>query len=336
MRSKRLAWIAGAVLILIMPMQRAVASEPSERKAIHDEVAVAWYRNDVAMLQQISEEWRSSKARAPSGAWKLALFYQSMKHIFESGNWGAADNSDDDELLDGWQRTYPASATPRILKALVLMRRGANARKYAAEGRPPLAGWQPEIEQFKSAQRTLEDARGTAAQDPHWYAAMIQVLFEQRADVAEILTLHHEALTAHPEYDATHAIMMTGLLSLWAPNMAMIEKFAQTVRNATRDSAGDIAYARLYMHVYHTYLDAKIFHRSAASWEQMKSGLQHIVADYPVPWNVSHLALFSCIFADHAVGAKAFAALGPSPVRDVWKQPQVFEACRRHMTIGSK
>ena len=141
--------------------------------------------------------------------------------------------------------------------------------------------------------------------------------------------LHQEAAALEPGYDATHIAAMTAVSELLSSSPERIEQFANTVRQAVGGTRGDEAYARIYINYYQTRFDPKSFHQSGVSYPRLKAGMEQLVAAYPVAWNLSHYAFFACVYGDHAGVGEMFAKLGPSPVREVWRHPQVFDSCKR-------
>jgi hypothetical protein len=319
-------------LLVGIHLSPASANEVEERAAMRNEVAMAWYRNNIAELEAHGERLRSTRALTPSGVWKLTHYYAALQQILASSNSSSAENRADDELLEGWQRTYPESPAPVIARAMLAKMRAGTAKKFVAADRPPLAGWQPDVEYISDAREILERRKLTASRDPHWYVVMTQVLHEQGATPAEIILLHQEATALEPGYDATHFAAMTTISELLSAFPDRIEQFANTVRQAVGGIRGDEAYARLYMNYYQARFDPKTFHKSGVAYLRLKAGIEQVVAAYPIDWNVSHYALFACVYGDHSAVATMFAKLGSSPVREVWKHPMVFDSCKRMAT----
>jgi len=67
-----------------------------------------------------------------------------------------------------------------------------------------------------------------------------------------------------------------------------LESFANYAVQKTRSEDGNIAYARIYMHVYGDYND--IFKDTKVSWRKLKIGFDEMVKKYPDNWNFNYYA----------------------------------------------
>jgi hypothetical protein len=327
----RSIWRAVAVMTMIVGLLPAssIANEIEERGQMRDEIAIAWYKGDVTGLENMSHRLRSQNARSPSGVWRMAQFYEALQAIIVAGNWRTVESEHDDKVLKEWRAAHPQSPTPIIAQAMLLRWWSKNAQWAVAPNRPPLSGWQPEIEYLREARKLLEDTKSVAALDPHWYAIMVQILSEQKEAATEIILLHQEAMAAKPLYDATHATAINALLERWPLDRDRLEVFANTVRLSVGSPHGDAAYARMYINLYQARFEPSTFHQSGVHYSRLKAGMEQIITAYPVAWNINHFAVFACLNGDHPWLGKLLAKIKAAPIREVWKHPKVFDACKR-------
>ncbi len=164
-------------------MQVAFAqSELEVRSSIEASVQKAFLSRNYALLESEATEFRSTKARTPSGIWKLTVFYWGInKAIERETNYNPQNFDAVYSIAAGWVAAYPKSPTAHIVESRVMYNQGMafRGRGFANEVNP--AAWQPFTELVAKAKDNLEKYKAVASVDPEWYLTMLTVARLQRS-----------------------------------------------------------------------------------------------------------------------------------------------------------
>jgi hypothetical protein len=205
--------------------QPANADEIAEQQAIFDATKAAILSHDIEALETMSSDFRESKSRTASGAWKLDCFYitfESARFVFGE-HWKEIAYDKLEALALEWLEAYPNSKSGNITYAMALLNKGWMARggKYAYA--VTASGWSELARYGKLTREHLEKTRAFASDDPQWYATMILLATLESRPRAEITALSAEALAREPTYARTVANIVNSNLPKWGGTKASLD-----------------------------------------------------------------------------------------------------------------
>jgi hypothetical protein len=329
-----LVWLSA--LALMIPACAADAGqvearsndELAERTAIFDQVKAAIDDRDYAALNAMAEEYRTRRARTPSGTWKLAYFYYGVIGHLPAENPGAKCLRIGDTVFADWAAVDPAAPAPYIAQAAALtgygrcLRGGAYAAATAPEAVTAMR------EQVHKARDVLERHRDVASVDPQYYAEWIDILQVDTRPDDDIDAVLDEATSREPYYHQTYFSAARYLLPQWHGRPGDIERLA---RYAADRSAGDEG-TGAYVRVFWSLEDCHCFNLADVDWPMMKSAMRDVVKAYPNDWNAANFARFACMASDTPAMGEFFA-LTPNDSGTLWQSHAKWEQCRRMTEI---
>jgi hypothetical protein len=283
-----------------------------------------WFKRDFESLDNLAEHWRQSRVRTTSGLWKLSIFYKVFDDYREGAMASDFPGGDDWKVVDDWIAARPASPTPIIVKALMLI---SQAQKVEPS-RVPTNPYGPNPDILRAIRELLETNKANASRDPHWYTAMLRLLRLENANDDDLIVEHAEALRVHPQYYQTHFEMFSHFVKRWWPNKTMVDGFANTVVEGTKDTEGQMLYARLYSNAVIELNDGAFFSPEKAQWGKLQLGFEQIADAYPSDWNAQHYAFFACMARDRPTSRRLFADFSSTVVREAWQASIVYEQCK--------
>jgi hypothetical protein len=97
------------------------ADEAKAQNAVVDAVNATIAANDFARLSKMEAEFRASRARTPSGSWKLAIFHAALQYTLKDGlERDAGCTYRKAPFLARWAKAEPSSPAPAITDAASL------------------------------------------------------------------------------------------------------------------------------------------------------------------------------------------------------------------------
>lgn len=314
------------------PRLRMTATFESDLRArLRDEFIGLVYEEGFRSLEKLSERYRTTDARTPSGLPVLWKFYGGIEGVYGKG---LEENYDRVEgRLKSYLEAYPSSPTPIVLYADLMKEKARLLRDRKNE-----TGM---IDPFaeKAADKLLDqisnflDAHKEVGQaDPAWYIHMIDVGRFQLWPIEKIDALVDEGAKRHRGH---YNILFAGaLVHIHNPATsdvsAEIERYA---RNVSKYAAGDESaalYARIYWFVEQVYFGYGIFQYSYADWPYMRRGFETITKTYPGGWNENAFAYFSCLAGDAAKLRELLRVVETykeEPPWEIWRASELRNAC---------
>jgi hypothetical protein len=317
-----------ALLVLVLPAVSFGEDELAVREAIGREAAVLFRAGRFAELDAQAAEFRASKARTPSGLWKLTNFYSGLARSFDSRRREELYWQQLEFESRKWIKASPKSPTAHLVHASILINRGWSYRGngYAQSVDPK--DWPPFYEHVGRARRHLEEQKGVAAVDPRWYEQMAWIAVYQNWKADAFDALIDEGLRREPLFYQTYFAAMTYYSPKWGGSAREIEQFASKAVERTRASEGMGMYARIYWYASQQSYGERLFTDTQVVWPKMKLGIDDVLARYPDPWNLNNFAKFACLVGDREKARLLVARIGNTPVLAAWRDAGDFERCR--------
>ncbi len=307
--------------------------ELAERSRIGEETRwlfIGSGEENIDRLEATLARYRDNKELTLSGVWKLTCAYSFLPRL--KMDWTAEDQPGQRPatliLLEEWRIKYPSSPSPYIFEASIsYFRTTAILRDRLARSTYP-GGIDALKTKLAEVRTFLEKNKALAAQDPHYYALMIDILRDQRVSTDEMLQVALEGASRFPTYSEIyyHATRAFGVLS--RKPYDDLEALANAAVEKTKPALGDEMYARIYWAATQSIVDINEIGTLKWNWERMKSSMNTITTRYPVQWNIQNFAMLSCLVNDSAATKKFMNMAKGIPLARVWSQREFFDACR--------
>jgi hypothetical protein len=304
------------------------ADELAERRAIREAAAKAFTDSDFAKLEKFAAEYRSSKARTPSGTWKLTRFYHGVEDTIGSEFEASPGGFDKVKAkIDAWAKKYPQSPAAHIAYSALLMKHAWSIRGIGLADTVPPEAWAPFARDMRLARQSLERFKAVASVDPHWYENMLLIATAESWDRQRFDALLNEALDREPYYYDTYFSALEYLLPQWHGDEQQIEDFAEDAAGRTAKVEGRGMYARIYWYASQRHFKSGLFAYSRVDWPKMKAGFDDVIARYPDEWNLNNYAHFACLAQDQPKMEELFKRMGSQPIPEAWED-NLYEPCK--------
>lgn len=274
------------------------ADDQIEREAIEKRVGALLEAEDFAALNKMEAEFRTSRARTPSGVWKLRVLHLSVRHFIEQTLPEANCISAAGPMLSRWSAADPSAPAPIITRASVLLEQAWCKRHSDGWGYDAFVADSSEADQW------LEAHKVSASVDPEYYATAEDIAFVTRSDKADFDRLLTEGIAREPGYYGLYFSAMKYYLPDAHGSNAEVDRIARLAADKTSKIDGTGAYAL----VYWVYVDCGCsIWQSEVDWPLMKRSMADVVARYPADWNFVNFARIACQMGD---GSEAAMYLG--------------------------
>lgn len=266
-----------------------------EREAIGKRVDALLDAGDFAGLNKMAAEFRVTRARTPSGVWKLRVFHMSVRNHIAQGQPAGECVSAAGPMLKRWLAADPSAPAPTITQASVLLEQAWCKRHASAWG------YDAFLADARDADRWLAAHKDSASIDPEYYATAEDVAFVTRSDKADFEHLLAEGVAREPGYYGLYFSALKYYLPSTHGSVEEIDRIARLAADKTSASDGVGAYAR----VYWVYVDCGCaIWQSDVDWPLMKRSMADVIARYPADWNIVNFAKISCQMDDASESAK--------------------------------
>ncbi len=308
------------------------ADEKAATDAILGSVRTAIAANDFASLSKMDDEFRLSRARTPSGVWKLAAFHAGLQFFLAEG----LQQKDGCQyrranFVRQWAAASPRNPAPVITDAALLLaqawcfRGGGYAQTVAADAWPKFRAG------VTAAYQTLEQHRAAAAIDPEFYAVKLDMLRVMGLSKEAFRDALDEATEQEPDYHRTYFNAAAFYLPQWGGSFAEVEQFARYAAERTHSSEQGGLYARVFW-----FLDecgCQIV-QQAADWSTMRQAMRDVYNRYPVAWNRKYFASLSCR-TGHIEEGQAYIKAAHPELTDAASFALQFGLCDEQARSGS-
>lgn len=304
------------------------ADELEDRKIIGTEVSNLFMQEQFGELERLADQYRTTGERTRSGLWKLTPFYSGISAVADSDNKGDRYWSTIETRALRWVEAYPASPTPRIAYALILI---GHAWKFRGSGRAKDVSpedWKTFHEYMNKARAYLLEHKDIAGSDPRWYEAMLTVARAENRDIKRFDELVDEATARYPYFYQIYFGAIDYLAPKWHGSKEQIEAFANFAVSKTADQDGMGMYARVYWYAAQTQFHDRLFTDSSVVWDRMKQGIADVLRQYPDQWNINNFAHFACLAWDRDETRELMGRIEEAPIPRGWEDREQYQQCR--------
>lgn len=288
--------------------------ELRERKVVLRQVDAAIAANDFAALDKLGEQLRTSRARTPSGLWKLGAYHAELQFKLSKGM-----SRENGCVVPGagfaarWLRHSPNGPAAIITNASLASQKAWCIRGTGYTGSVPEEAWPRFRAGIGDAFKLLTATKAVASVDPEYYSIMANLYRSRGASQDETMALVREAADREPYYSRTYFEAALNFLPQWGGSMAEVDKFARYAAERTRTSDKLGFYARVYWALEECGC-ADI--NEDADWDTMVQAMQDVTERYPAPFNAKHFMDLACKHGDVEAAMPFIRVLTPEATSD--------------------
>jgi len=311
---------------LFPPAAHAQFTNPRPMHRASDEYFAMLLKRDFARLERVADDARRKDTRISDGQPVLAALYEATAGC-------ACGNRIPDDLwqlrrarLAEWSKQMPQSVTARVASASfpVYYAWFARGNNYASS--VSRDAWRLFNERMEEGRIALEKLDSAAKDDQGWYASMLWIALAQQWPPARFDALYEQAAKRHPSYLPIH--FAAG--NYYAPQWYGSNKSYSAFIGRAVDMVGPKLGAELYTRMNWSYGRNDMFEDGTVDWKRMNGGFQHIIRDYPDPWNLNNYARFACMAQDWATMKTLATRIGDAPVAMAWfDDKDIYFSCRK-------
>lgn len=306
-------------------VEAASQSEEDELDIIIRQVKHAIDTEDFAKLDSMDHEFRTSRARLPSGIWKLAAFHAGLKYFLTEGltrEQGCILRHN--PFIEHWRTISPSSPAVIITEARLQVSQAWCIRGAGYANSVPASAWRPFREGMDKAHSLLLANRDAASVDPEYYAMLAIIYRAKGVDPAQFMRMVDEATDREPYYHRTYFNAAWYFMPQWGGSFEELDNFARYAANKTQSSDNMGLYARVYWSLIEC---GCIEIGEEADWQTMKQGMRDIYERYPVPFNGEFFRNLSCERGDTEEGLYYIRALTPEVMSDA-DRVALIDSCK--------
>jgi hypothetical protein len=308
------------------------SSGDAVKQILEKTVTEAFFRSDFARLEAMAKYYRDSGARTPAGNWKLSIFYDALS----IGRYGTrADDAlfADAEKKDlNWIAAFPHSPTPYIVYGEQLKEHGWYFRGTGYGYTVTKTGWVKFRDYLARARAFLEKNKTIAADDPHWYCAMLEIALGQNWNKDQFEPLLIEGIYRFPYYYYLYLDGVRFYQPAWGGDVNDLDSFVSEAVARTSSKEGTTAYARIYTGSANAFVN--VFKETRATWPKLFNALQGMRQLYPDPRNDNKFAYYACVAGDWVWTARMMPLIQNAPNLEIWRTRDYFDSCRNWALSG--
>jgi hypothetical protein len=313
---------------LLPPPDDAASEEATPQQSKAERMLINDLENDrFAALDEIAERFRSSKARARGGGWRLRTFYAQLDPKQPS------DEAMEQHIakLDEWMKARPQSITPRVAMAQALIRWAWMARGNAVAIKVADSAWPLFEGRIKRAREVLEGGAKLQPMCPAWYSAMMVVARAEGWEKPKMQALFEQAVQFEPDYTHFYIEYAEYLLPKWEGERGELTSAATLWADRVGGDEGDFIYFEVATVVIHRGNGG--IPKNEMDWARMQRGAKVLAARYGLSrGNRNQLAFMAWEYRDREVGKPLFEAIGDHFAPAVWKDREHYDAARSWAT----
>jgi hypothetical protein len=309
-----------AVSVFVALSCQAAEDEASLKFDMRANVSAAWKSQDMREIERLSQDFRTTRALAPSGAWKLSVLHNVLHaHIKQV----VADGEDWDALLNKaarWTRQSPSATVAHLFYAAALEERGWSIRGVGFAVTVSPENMAAFGEQVRRARDYLQSVKAAVAADPGWYESMLRYSAYESLPAAQVNAVLAEAVAREPDYLPSYYVVAGRFGTRWGGSPQELEDFVRRSVASFEGKRRDEVYARLYsVVILRRYMDN--FARSNADCERVIRGMKIFINDFPDPVNINLAARVAGVCGDGDFARALIPRIGANPMQEVWGTP---------------
>ncbi|HXI70556.1 MAG TPA: DUF4034 domain-containing protein [Verrucomicrobiae bacterium] len=251
-------------------------AEIKDKLKIRAESAGYFAAKDFSKLDDLANNYRTSKACSVSGVWKLESVYTGI--IPDEAN------SDDTwkqtlAMLHDWIQAKPDSITARVALADTLVSYAWKARGSGYANTVTETGWKFLGERLTEAVIVLKDAEHLQEKCPLTWYVMMSAALGLGVDKARYETLFQKAIASEPDFTGYYFAKAYYLSPRWHGNPGDMAAFLQKAADQIGGEDGDLFYARVAWYVQ--CLTGDVFDDPTLSWARVDRGFEVMEKRFP-------------------------------------------------------
>jgi hypothetical protein len=253
------------------------------------------YTGYYAGLDRAFNEWNDSGLRTVDGKWRLDGLISLFELTGVQGKWESIYS----KILE-WKKHSPGKPGPAIVESLYWYSYAWHARGGGYANEVSETGWELFNERLAKTEKVLLDSKSYASDNPLWYYQYVRTAAGLGWDKRQLLELFSEAVNKEPAFYQTYFATIGSMSPKWGGSYELMDKVATSSAEFTRETEGDIVYARVYWSI-DDYLSPQdnYFEDTLVDWGRMKQGFEQLLAAYPdSKWNLGNFASFACRAGD--------------------------------------
>lgn len=305
----------------------SVGAHPDEiatRNGIRDEGARMIRQRNFAGIDAAAHRYREDSTRTPSGTSMLAEFYAGIEVELGYGQRGTGCAYTAGPVFQAWQRANPGSPTPYILEAEMLSDYGWCLRGSGSASTVSEDSWAPFRRQIALAGTILNRHRKTAAADPAFYAALLDVYNDSGKEESDYRSLLDEAVARHPGYPGIYFNAARHYLPQWGGSYEAIDAIARRAERELSRAGNAGGYVRVYWYL----ISCNCFKNDMpVDRLLLRRSMSETLVRFPNNWNVANFAIIACRTGDPLAAQGYFKAL-PTDYDPKWHDPKWWQFCR--------
>lgn len=229
------------LLVVLMLLSDAAATQAAlfnegkiPRRLMKLDVIAHLESKQFVRLDQMADQFRSTKSRFPDGGWKLAAFYNSFHIELNSpDSWFEQSIV----LVEKWRETNPTSVTAQVVLAKLWVDYALRARGTGYADQVNATAWPIFEKRIAKAWSIINEPVGRIADCPERYNTQLVLLKYFDAGDREVFAkLLKEAIEFEPEYYALYESASTYLLPQWGGEEGEWQKLMEGI--ARKNLAG--------------------------------------------------------------------------------------------------
>lgn len=295
-----------------------IADETQARADVTAEARQAWNNNDFNTLDTLAEKYGTSKAKTPSGKWKLAVFDDTLStqlRIDWPDSWNVPEAAgrpqckcnaplpDKYQVADyrwelvhqkilSWIKQNPSSTYSQIALAHYLKNRGWFYRGNGFTDSVPDVAWPIFRTYVHQASLTLEQIKWKGKPNPVWFSSMADIAISDQYPKDKSQQLLKRLNKEGSSYPTAYLLTSRNLLPKWGGTYEAFDQFARAAMKQNDGRLEKEMYVRIYWNVAAEI--GNIFSVGKADWPTVKQGFDEILAKYPSYKNLNGKAMFAC------------------------------------------
>jgi hypothetical protein len=296
-------------------------AETKEWHAIETESAGFFAAKDFGKLENLANNYRTSKASIASGIWKLEAVYSGI-HPDES------KSNDEWERclanLHDWIQAKPDSITARVALADTLVSYAWKARGSGYANTITETGEKLMEKRLVEAVQVLQQAENLKQKCPYYWIVMMNAALGLAANNSQFETLFQKATAYDPNFTGFYWAKAYYLTPRWFGQPGDMEAFLEKAADQIGGEDGDVLYARIAWYVQ--LLTRDVFDEHGLSWQRTDRGFEIIEKRYPNSPYVQNARAYMAVMGCEKTLAprKLIAALHGQIDPKVWTSKENF------------
>lgn len=279
-----------------------------ERNQLAEQIVSMMEKQEFDKINTLYEDIIQNKQRTKSGLWQLTIFYWATTEALKDSITFEMDEKYAEKQLALWQKRFPQSIVPKILRVKMFYSLAYSKRLNADNEfkvQEALIQWQKYL---RLAEQQLDQIKlQVASKDPEWYLMKVTLAALNDVDRTTFQAILDDATSQYPLYypiyfDAIHYYF----LPKSGGSFEEVENFARYALEKTKAYEGMQIYARLYWIVKEQYNLGEVEQAGFIQKKDLQQSIAEVLVKYPDDWNTAHFADMACELHDKKLATALF------------------------------